>query len=56
MLSHRGAVPTPASAMGLTKQNRLAAEQIVRLWESKRKLSVWEIAGLIATESLESPV
>lgn len=40
----------------ITKHSKLAAERIVRLWESKKKPTVEQIAEAIATEFLESPV
>jgi hypothetical protein len=40
----------------ITKHSRLAAARIARLMESRKKHTVEEIAELIATEFLESPV
>jgi hypothetical protein len=34
----------------INKHSKLAVQRIVRLWESKKKPTVEEIAGLIATE------
>jgi len=40
----------------INKHSRLAAERIMRLWESKKKPTVEQIADAIAEEFLASPV
>ena len=40
----------------INKHSKLAAERVVRLWESKKNPTVEEIAGVIATEFQASSV